>query len=199
MYIKVSLYCVCLSMLATYLVSLTVSIPYLAVTYYYPGRILGWELTTLFLFLFIDGVRLLLGMSACALPWGSIYIIMLWWLCSLERQQDLHVEPTHQLPRPLHPYDYSPLLLYITSDLHVRVISLLTRRNKLTYHFFMTMLSFILCNWYRLRVDVVLNAIAFFFLGSEIIFSVMVLVNIISESRKFWTLCWLTVRPHLYR
>jgi len=33
-----------------------------AVTYYYPGRILGWELTTLFLFLFIDGVRLLLGM-----------------------------------------------------------------------------------------------------------------------------------------
>ena len=50
----------------TDLLSLTVAIPHLAVTYYYPGRILGWELTTLFLFLFIDGVRLLLGMSPCA-------------------------------------------------------------------------------------------------------------------------------------
>lgn len=68
MYIKVSLYCVCLSIITTDLLSLTVAIPHLAVTYYYPGRILGWELTTLFLFLFIDGVRLLLGMSPCALP-----------------------------------------------------------------------------------------------------------------------------------
>eukprot|EP01031_Cornospumella_fuschlensis_P041495 gene41496-50637_t len=31
-----------------------------AVRYYYPGRFLGWELTTIFLFLFIDEVRLLM-------------------------------------------------------------------------------------------------------------------------------------------
>ena len=72
MYIKVSLYCVCLSIITTDLLSLTVAIPHLAVTYYYPGRILGWELTTLFLFLFIDGVRLLLGMSPCE----DVYTIM---------------------------------------------------------------------------------------------------------------------------
>ncbi|RYH05151.1 hypothetical protein EON65_45505 [archaeon] len=33
---------------------------YKAVRYYYPGRFLGWELTTIFLFLFIDEVRLLM-------------------------------------------------------------------------------------------------------------------------------------------
>lgn len=38
--------------------------------YYYPGRFLGWELTTIFMFLLIDEVRLLMSKHppCCCLP-----------------------------------------------------------------------------------------------------------------------------------
>lgn len=39
-----------------------------AIRYYYPGRFLGWELTTIFLYLFIDAVRLMMG-KRIVLPW----------------------------------------------------------------------------------------------------------------------------------
>lgn len=52
---------------------------YLAVTYYYPGSLLGWELTTIFLFIFIDEIRLLLGIYTSL----SIYILYICINCDL--------------------------------------------------------------------------------------------------------------------
>lgn len=36
----------------------------LAIKFYYPGRFLGWELTTIFLYLLLDESRLFLGKLA---------------------------------------------------------------------------------------------------------------------------------------
>lgn len=38
---------------------------------------------------------------------------------------------------------------------------------------------------YVLRVDVVINAIAFFLLGSEVILSIFVLISLVIASRRF--------------
>mmetsp|Transcript_29331 Transcript_29331/g.50303 ORF Transcript_29331/g.50303 Transcript_29331/m.50303 type:complete len:147 (-) Transcript_29331:34-474(-) len=106
---------------------------YKAVRYYYPGRLLGWELTTIFLFLFIDGIRLLLASKG---------------------------NKTSTIP----PLVSSLILALPMIVLHAYYISLQT---------------------YILRVDIVINAIAFFLLGMEVILSGIVCLNVFLASRKF--------------
>mmetsp|Transcript_8901 Transcript_8901/g.7946 ORF Transcript_8901/g.7946 Transcript_8901/m.7946 type:complete len:148 (+) Transcript_8901:51-494(+) len=88
---------------------------YKAVVYYYPGRYLGWDLVTIFLFVLVDCARLLLiskgNKTVKVLPLGASVLLAL------------------------------PLFV-----LHAYYIDLQT---------------------YVMKVDLVINAIAFFFLGIE--------------------------------
>jgi transmembrane protein 216 len=106
---------------------------YKAVRYYYPGRFLGWELTTIFLYIFIEEVRLMM------LSKGNK-----------------------------------------TSTLRPLLISLLLAVPIIILHAY-----YLAAQTYVLRVDIVINAIAFVFLGIELLFSILVILNVFTSSTRF--------------
>lgn len=152
-----------------------------AVRYYYPGRLLGWELTTIFLFLFIDGVRLVLGKAISHQYTDCETNLRDYPPCtSVQRKQDLHDTSARVFSGARPPHDRASRLLHRSADIHVRNVNKLgiyPQRNWLVSPLFFIE--------NRLRVDIVINAIAFFLLGTEFILCAVVCLNIFLASRKF--------------
>ena len=89
--------------------------------YYYPGRLLGWELTTIFLFLFIDGIRLLLGelIDAFAILLTICNNFSPFYL-SIKREQDIHDTPARLVVDSCLANDSVARILYFLADIYVR-------------------------------------------------------------------------------
>lgn len=114
-----------------------------AVRYYYPGRLLGWELTTIFLFLFIDGVRLLLGRRTSIFTTTLIILTHHFFFTSIEREQDVYDTSTHFIFSAGLADDSFTRVLYFLADVHVRA------HHKVYFDKYYSNASFFLldCGW----------------------------------------------------
>lgn len=135
-------------------------------TYYYPSKFLGWDLVTIFMYLIIDQTRLLLGRQSFC------FFILFQLLFSFTRKQDFDYSAIVVVGGVGPAYYCSTCLLHGPSNVHVRFFS---------YHIIVLFLSYD----FRLRVDIVINAIALFFVGSELLLGLLVIVNVFLASRKF--------------